>query len=64
MAELYNLADDPQETKNLIADTRHAATISKMQAELTRLMTETSALPDKMPLDEGIKTELPEKSIR
>ncbi len=64
MAELYNLADDPQETKNLIADARHAATVSKMQAELTRLMMETSALPDKMPLDEGIKTELPEKSIR
>jgi len=27
-------------------------------------MAATGALPDKMPLDEGVKMELPEKSIR
>jgi len=27
-------------------------------------MQETGALPDKMPLDEGVKKELPEESIR
>ena len=62
--ELYNLREDPGETRNLIDEPAHAAKVAELRAELKRLMKETGALPDTMPLDEGIKTELPEKSIR
>ena len=63
-AELYNLREDPGETKNLIDDPRYAAVVEELKAELHRLMQQTGALPDKMPLDEGIKPELPEAKIR
>lgn len=63
-AELYNLADDPQETKNLIDEPACAGKLAELKAELRRLMEAAGALPDKMPLDEGVKTVLPEKSIR
>ncbi len=63
-AELYNLKDDPGETRNLIDDPTQATRLAELKAELDRLMKETGALPDKMPIDEGVKTELPEKSIR
>ena len=63
-AELYNLEEDPGETKNLIDDPACAEKVKELQRELHRLMAETGALPDRMPLDEGVKTELPEESIR
>ncbi|MCD6395557.1 MAG: sulfatase [Planctomycetes bacterium] len=64
MAELYNLKDDPGERKNLIDDPKYADVVKDMQAHLERLLKETDALPDRMPIDEGVKTELPEESIR
>lgn len=63
-AELYHLKDDPLEMRNLIDDPAAQAKLKELQAELARLMAATGALPDKMPLDEGVKMELPEKSIR
>jgi N-acetylglucosamine-6-sulfatase len=63
-AELYHLKDDPQELRNLIDDPAAQAKLKELQAELARLMAATGALPDRMPLDEGVKMELPEKSIR
>jgi len=63
-AELYNLKDDPGELKNLIDDPASARKLQELKKELDRLMEQTGALPDKMPLDEGIKIDLPEKSIR
>ena len=63
-AELYNLKNDPGELHNLIDDPQYAKQVTKLKAELARLMKSTGGLPDKMPLDEGIKTELPEESIR
>jgi N-acetylglucosamine-6-sulfatase len=63
-AEMYNLKDDPHETKNLIDDPQSALKLAELRAELDRLQADTGALPDKMPLDEGVKTALPEKSIR
>jgi N-acetylglucosamine-6-sulfatase len=54
-AELYDLAADPLETQNLIDDAKHADRVKEMKAELGRLLKETGALPDRMPLDEGIK---------
>ena len=64
MAELYDLKADPGETNNLIDNPKYADKVAELKAELHRLMKETEALPDKMPLDEGVKTELPEESIR
>lgn len=63
-AELYNLTKDPGETKNLIDDPAYAAKVVELKAELKRLMREAGGLPDKMPIDQGVKSELPEESIR
>jgi len=63
-AELYNLRKDPGETRNLIDEPTYTAKVVGLKAELKRLMEETGALPDKMPIDEGVKSELPEESIR
>jgi arylsulfatase A-like enzyme len=63
-AELYNLKADPHEAKNLIDDPAYAGRLAELKAELERLRKECGALPDEMPLDEGVKMELPEKSIR
>jgi arylsulfatase A-like enzyme len=62
--ELYDLKNDPQESKNLFSDPAHSMWRFELQRELDRLLKETGALPDKMPLDEGIKDELPDLKIR
>jgi N-acetylglucosamine-6-sulfatase len=64
MAELYDLSIDPEELNNLIEDPRYADTVERLKQELKRLKKESGAVPDKMPIDEGIKKELPEESIR
>jgi N-acetylglucosamine-6-sulfatase len=66
MAELYDLKNDPDERFNLIADPAHAAKIAELKTKLGTLMKETglTAATDKMPLDEGIKKELPDAKIR
>ena len=64
LAELYNLKEDPEERFNLINDPKYAPVVKKLQAELKRLMKETGLKEDKMPIDEGIKKDLPEQSIR
>ncbi|MBU6302451.1 MAG: sulfatase [Verrucomicrobia bacterium] len=66
LAELYDLKNDPGETKNLIADPAQSARIGALGAELARLMAGTGLTPetDKMPLDEGIKAALPDQKIR
>ncbi len=63
-AELYNLNRDPGERKNLIDDPAHAKIVTRLKAELHRLMQHAGAVPDKMPIDQGVKTELPEEKIR
>jgi N-acetylglucosamine-6-sulfatase len=64
MAELYDLQNDPGESKNLIKLPEHAKLIAQLQVELTQLMQATAALPDKMPLDAGIESKLPDGKIR
>ncbi len=64
MAELYNIKEDPDETTNLINDPKYARVVKDLKAELERLLLETGAVPDKMPVDQGVKMELPEESIR
>ncbi|MHB0958590.1 MAG: sulfatase family protein [Pirellulaceae bacterium] len=65
-AELYNIAADPQERHNLIDKPECAAVVEQMQAELIRVMAEVGLTRenDTMPLDEGIKTELPDQKFR
>jgi arylsulfatase A-like enzyme len=66
MAELYDLRHDPDEDRNLISDPSAAGTLADLRRELTRLMEATglSEANDKMPLDAGIKKELPDQKIR
>jgi N-acetylglucosamine-6-sulfatase len=64
LAELYHLAVDPEERTNLIADPAHAGRIKDLQTELDRLMGDTGIEQDQMPLDAGIKNELPDLKIR
>jgi arylsulfatase A-like enzyme len=64
LAELYDIASDPDETTNLIARPEHAATVAELSRELDRLMKASDAVPDKMPPDEGIKSSLPAAAIR
>ncbi len=66
LAELYNVKNDPEERRNLIKDPALAGKVTELQAELTRVMSEHGLTPetDKMPLDEGIKKELPDQKIR
>ncbi len=61
-AELFEVAADPDETRNLI-DARPEV-VKELQAELARLLKATGADPDRMPLDEGVKKELPDAKIR
>jgi N-acetylglucosamine-6-sulfatase len=63
-AELYNIKQDPEETTNLIDDPRYADRVKELARELERLKKETGLDPDTMPLDQGIKQELPDFSIR
>lgn len=63
-AELYDVRSDPKEQKNLIDSPACAAKVAELKAELHRLMQEAGALPDRMPIDEGVKASLPDASIR
>jgi N-acetylglucosamine-6-sulfatase len=65
-AELYNIEFDPEERYNLIDRPKYASVVQAMQAELIKVMHEAGLSPetDKMPLDEGIKQELPDQKIR
>ena len=64
MEELYNLAEDPAESRNLAREGQYSAKIEEMRLALAKLLADTGADPDPMPLDQGIKGELPEESIR
>jgi N-acetylglucosamine-6-sulfatase len=64
MAELYEIRSDPNETRNLINDPQYAPVVKELQAELEQLMQAAGKGSGAMPIDEGIKTELPDKKIR
>jgi arylsulfatase A-like enzyme len=66
MAELYDLKNDPGERANRINDPAAAAKLTELKEELTRLMSGLGLTPqtDRMPIDQGIKTELPDQKIR
>ena len=66
MGELYDLKKDPGEQVNLIRAADSAPTVERMRTELLALMAATGLTPqnDTMPLDAGIKKELPAQNIR
>ena len=65
-AELYNIEFDPEERRNLIDHPRYAGVVAEMQRELLKAMREVGLTPenDRMPVDAGIKQELPDQKIR
>ncbi len=64
-SELYDLRNDPKELHNLIDAPEHATLVKRLRAELDRLIESTGGQSwEKMPIDEGIKTELPDADIR
>ncbi|QDV24732.1 sulfatase family protein [Aureliella helgolandensis] len=64
MGELYDLANDPDELHNLFGAPEQQERIAELSNELLELMAATGISEDTMPLDEGIKGELPDASIR
>lgn len=66
LAELYDLQSDPDENRNLIKDSAQAGNIAALQKQLADLMTASGLTSEKdvMPIDQGIKTELPDQKIR
>lgn len=65
-AELYNIEFDPEERHNLIDRPKYQPVVQQMQRELEQVMAEVGLTPasDRMPLDEGIRQELPDQKIR
>lgn len=64
MAELYDMKTDPDESNNLISNPDQQQRIEDLSKQLVELMAATGIVEDKMPMDEGIKGELPDKAIR
>ena len=66
MAEMYDLKNDPLEVTNLAEHKDYAAKRKELESRLAKLLAKEGLTPesDKMPLDEGIKTELPDQKIR
>jgi arylsulfatase A-like enzyme len=64
LSELYDIQNDPLETRNLINDPDQMSNIEQLSRQLAELMAATGITEDKMPLDEGIKENLPDKAIR
>ena len=64
LAELYHLACNPEERCNLINDPCCADKVRELQTELARVMRDVGITQDQMPLDEGIKQQLPDQKIR
>ena len=64
MAELYEIRGDPNETRNLIQDRQYAPVVAELKKELDRLIREADGHPDQMPIDQGVRSELPDPAIR
>lgn len=63
-AELYDLQVDPGELHNLIDDSQHAVVLKDLREKLANQLRATGVDQDRMPLDEGVKQQLPDQKIR
>jgi N-acetylglucosamine-6-sulfatase len=65
-AELYDLKADPDELVNLSKQPKHSSQVAALRKELDGLLSAAglAGAADKMPIDEGIKKELPDQKIR
>ena len=65
-AELYDLQKDPGEARNLADDPEHADVRRELEERLAAMLAAEGLTPDrdKMPLDEGVKSDLPDQKIR
>lgn len=64
LGELYHISADPTERRNLIKDPRHQMRIAELSVQLDELIRAAGAVPDQMPVDEGIQSGLPDQKIR
>jgi arylsulfatase A-like enzyme len=66
LAELYDLKNDPSETKNLLHSPEHQPRLEQLKLELAQRMTAVGLTPstDAMPIRPELKTELPDQKIR
>ncbi|MGA0902850.1 MAG: acetylglucosamine-6-sulfatase, partial [Opitutales bacterium] len=61
----YDLQNDHEESTNLIAVGGREKLVARLSRELDRLIEQANhGRPDHMPMDEGIKGELPDEKIR
>lgn len=66
LSELYHLSQDPSESVNLIRNEAYQSKVVELEKELAKKMAEVglSLENDRMPIDEGIKSHLPDQKIR
>ncbi len=62
--DLFDLKNDPDELQNLVDDPQYENVRRELEQKLAQLLEEVGAVPDRMPIDEGIKQELPSPAIR
>ncbi len=64
--ELYDLRKDPGELRNLAKNPRYASRLRELENQIATMLAAEGLTPgkDNMPLDLGIKTELPDQNIR
>ncbi len=64
--EMYDLKNDPLELNNLAENPAFATRRAELESQLQTALLRLNLTPDRdtMPIDEGIKTELPDKKIR
>ena len=64
LAEMYDLRQDPEERHNLINAPACQGVRRDLETRLEKAMEETGLRADDLPLDEGIKSELPDQKVR
>lgn len=66
LPELYDLSKDPNELENLADKASMTSVRAELEKQLLELMTAEGLTPenDRMPIDEGIQSKLPDQKIR